>query len=61
MNAILGALRTVGRGLRHLVSLVREGQDDLRGTYPDQPGPSPEQAATTMGINMGGFGPGGHA
>jgi hypothetical protein len=47
----------VGRGIRSLVLLIRDSEDDLRGTYPDLPKPTGEEAAaqgstfaSTMGV-----------
>jgi hypothetical protein len=54
-------IRGIVSGIRRIVSLVREGDSDMDGTYPDRGRPSPEQTATTTSVNIAGMGPGGIA
>ena len=54
-------IRSVVGGIRRIVSLVREGDSDMDGTYPDRGKPSPEQTATTTSVNIAAMGPGGIA
>ena len=54
-------VRSIVGGVRRVVSLVRDGDSDMDGTYPDRGKPSPEQTATTTSINISGMGPGGIA
>ena len=54
-------IRCIVGGVRRIVSLVREGDSDMDGTYPDRDKASPEQTATTTSVNIAGMGPGGIA
>jgi hypothetical protein len=54
-------LRSIVGGIRRIVSLVREGDSDMDGTYPDRGKPGPEDTATTTSVNIAGMGPGGIA
>ena len=54
-------LRSIVGGVRRIVSLVREGDSDMDGTYPDRGKPGPEDTATTTSVNIAGMGPGGIA
>lgn len=50
MTRILGVLRMIGRAVLWPIRLVREGEADLDGTYPDRRRPSPEELAARHGV-----------
>lgn len=51
MTRLLGALKKFGRGVRHLVALVRD-DSDLRETYPEHYRPTGAEAATQGSVVM---------
>ena len=53
MHSILGFFRTVGRGFAGLVSLIRDGEQDLRDTYPEHTAArSGEETALQASVTM---------
>ncbi len=55
---IVGVLRAVGRAVWGFISLIRDGESDLRETYPDHYQPTGEQAAAqgSLFASMSGVG-----
>jgi len=53
MHSILGFFVTIGRGIAGLVSLIRDGEQDMRDTYPEHnTARSGEQTATQASVSM---------
>jgi hypothetical protein len=52
MSAVGRAVRGTGHAVRRLVQLVREGESDLEGTYPDEAKPTGEDAARQAAVNL---------
>jgi len=53
MHHVLSFFASIGRGIVGLVRLIRDGEQDMRDTYPDeQTGPTGEQAATQASVTM---------
>ncbi len=59
MKGLLKVLRMIGRGVMWPIRLVREGESDIQGTYPDHYKPTGEQVATQASVTMGFIGHGG--
>ena len=55
---IVRVLRAVGRAVWGFISLIRDGESDLRETYPDHYQPTGEQAAAqgSLFASMSGVG-----
>ena len=48
-----GFFATIGRSIAGLISLIRDGEQDLRDTYPERhAAPTGEQAATQASVTM---------
>ncbi len=52
MSTIWGALKAVGRGVARLIALIRDGESDIRETYPEHYHPTGEQTATQASVTM---------
>jgi hypothetical protein len=52
MGPAVQALRTSARGIWRVISFVRDGEADIRGTYPDEPPMDPTQVVVTTSINI---------
>jgi hypothetical protein len=57
VKKVLFPILLLGRAVRNFVRLIRDGEDDVRGTYPDQHKTTGEEAAvqgsaftSTMGV-----------
>jgi hypothetical protein len=59
MTSALNVLRTIGRAITWPIRLIREGESDIRETYPDHYKPTGEQVATQASVTMGFIGHGG--
>lgn len=52
MRYLLEPFRLLARGIASVYLAVRDGEDDVQGTYPDQHRPTGEEAATQGSVTF---------
>jgi hypothetical protein len=56
---VVALFASIGRGIGWYVGLIRDGEDDVQGAYPDHRQVSGEQAATQASVTASLMGVGG--
>ena len=53
MHTVLEFFRTIGRGIAGMVDLIRNGEQDMRDTYPEHDAsPTGAESATQASVTM---------